>query len=638
MPTGAVIAGYTIERKLGAGGMGTVYLARHPSLPRSDALKVLSAEFSADPQFRARFRREADLAAGLDHPNVVRVYTRGETEDGRLWIAMQYVEGTDAGAVLDSGPMDPSRAVHIVAEVAKALDYAHSRNVLHRDIKPANFLLTGPVGPEERVLLADFGIARAADDATRLTATGSMVATVAYASPEAVEGRPLDHRSDLYSLGCALYRMLTDRTPFQGVGPMSAVMMAHVMRPPPRATEAAPWLPAGFDAVIATAMAKDPAARYQSAREFAVAAETALRGGRPPPPQPGVPGPAFGAPVPNWMTEATQTYPSGYYSGPQPRPGIPRRRRGLWVTLGVVAVVAAVVGAMLLIPRGEDRAPYAAQMFAHTYGATRLDQRPGAVAAVGPGDADAVLSLGVQPVALLAPGGTVPTWLRELIDGEPVLLDGADPAAIAAARADLVIDTGFGLDRQRYERLTAVAPTITRPNTSGLPFTPALQLSWIGGILGAGSRAGEVARDLGAEQAALRTEHPAFAGKTVTAFIFTSSGLSAALAESPAGSYLTSLGFTYNPKLPSRPDGASEAPIHPKTLFQYPSDVALILRTDPGAGDGGFGGLPVNFSAYGGTQLVIDNPDSVAALATAGPAATRYLNRTLVPEIQDRLG
>ncbi|MFA5707023.1 serine/threonine-protein kinase [Mycolicibacterium sp.] len=642
MPAGTVIAGYTIERKLGAGGMGTVYLARHPSLPRSDALKVLSAEFSADPQFRARFRREADLAAGLDHPNVVRVYTRGETEDGRLWMAMQYVEGTDAGAVLDAGPMDPARAVHIVAEVAKALDYAHSRKLLHRDIKPANFLLAGPVGPAERVLLADFGIARAADDATRLTATGSMVATVAYASPEAVEGRPLDHRSDLYSLGCALFRMLTDRTPFQGVGPMSAVMMAHVMRPPPRATEVAPWLPPGLDAVIATAMAKDPAARYQSARELAVAAQTALGGGQPRQPQPGAPAPAYGEPAPNWMTDATQTYPSGYYSGPHTRQGPPggrprSRRRGLWLTAGAVALVAVVVGAMLLIPRGEDRTPYPAQMFAHTFGATRLDQRPTAVAALGPGDADTALSLGVQPVALLAPGGTVPGWLRKLFDGEPTILEAADPAAIAAARADLIVDTGVDLDRRLYERLAAVAPTITRPHTSGAPFTPQLQLSWLGGILGEGTRAAEVSRDLGAEQSALRAENPGFADRSVTVFYFTASGLSAALAESPAGAYLTSLGFTYNSKLPGRPDGAPEIPLHPDALFGYPSDVAVIVRTDPAAGNGAFGGVPDPFSAYGGAQLIVDDPDAVAALAGAGPAATRYLNDTLVPQLRDRL-
>ena len=171
LTAGAMVGGYRIERELGAGGMGSVYLASHPTLPRYDALKVLSRELSRDPDFRTRFIREADVAASLDHPQIVAVYNRGETDDGQLWIAMQFVDGTDADAALREGTMTPARAVHIVTEVAKALDFAHSRNVVHRDVKPANFLLSGPAGPDERVLLGDFGIARALDD-VGLTATG----------------------------------------------------------------------------------------------------------------------------------------------------------------------------------------------------------------------------------------------------------------------------------------------------------------------------------------------------------------------------------------------------------------------------------------------------------------------------------
>ena len=137
---GSVIAGYRLERKLGEGGMGAVYLARNPDLPRYDAVKVLSAELSQSPEFRARFIREADLAARLTHPNVVAVYRRGETPDGQLWIAMQFIDGTDADAALRAHEMTAQRAVHVVTEVGRALDYAHGRNVVHRDIKPANFL------------------------------------------------------------------------------------------------------------------------------------------------------------------------------------------------------------------------------------------------------------------------------------------------------------------------------------------------------------------------------------------------------------------------------------------------------------------------------------------------------------------
>jgi serine/threonine-protein kinase len=268
-----VVAGYVIEAVLGAGGMGTVYKARNPALPRSDALKVLSEGLSRDDHFRARFLREADLAATLDHPNIVTVYTRGETADGQLWIAMQYVDGSDAEKETLAGRMTPLRAVHIVGEVAKALDYAHRRQLLHRDVKPANFLL-GPA--DERIFLADFGIARALDDAVHLTQTGMVVATIAYAAPESLAGYAVDGRADIYSLGCSLYNLLTQRSPFGGSGGIAATMAAHLNQPPPRATAVKPALPAAIDHVIARAMAKNPADRYQSARELAAAAAQAL--------------------------------------------------------------------------------------------------------------------------------------------------------------------------------------------------------------------------------------------------------------------------------------------------------------------------------------------------------------------------
>jgi serine/threonine-protein kinase len=269
-----VVAGYRIERVLGSGGMGSVYLAANPTLPRLDALKVLSAELSRDPDFRARFVREADVAAALDHPQIVSVYNRGET-DGQLWIAMQFVDGTDADDALRAGTMTAPRAVHIISEVAKALDFAHAHNVVHRDVKPANFLLSGPADANERVLLGDFGIARALDD-VGLTATGSVMATLAYAAPEVLSGMPFDGRADIYSLGCTLFRLLTGKTPFHGNNGPAAVMMAHLQHPPPHVTELKPFLPAAFDEVIAIAMAKDPGYRYQSAADLAYAAQAAL--------------------------------------------------------------------------------------------------------------------------------------------------------------------------------------------------------------------------------------------------------------------------------------------------------------------------------------------------------------------------
>lgn len=277
MSPGTIVGGYRIERVLGAGGMGTVYLGKHPSLPRMDAIKVLSTELSANDEFRGRFEREANLAAGLDHPNIVSVYNRGE-EDGQLWIAMQYVQGTDASAELarDRHAMTPLRALRIVTEVGRGLDYAHRRGLLHRDVKPANFLLSTSDGDdEERVLLTDFGVAKSTEDPGELTQTGSFVATIAYAPPEQLQGNPVDHHADIYSLGCAFYKLLTGQNPYPAMQP-AMVMMGHLYEPPPRPTALNPGLPEAIDQVFARVLAKNPAERFNTCREFTDAATSAL--------------------------------------------------------------------------------------------------------------------------------------------------------------------------------------------------------------------------------------------------------------------------------------------------------------------------------------------------------------------------
>ncbi|MEV0295276.1 protein kinase [Nocardia sp. NPDC050710] len=269
---GAVFAGYRIERVLGRGGMGTVYLAAHPRLPRLIALKLLSRDLYADEDVRLRFEREADVAARLDHPNIVSVLDRG-AEDGQLWISMQYVDGSDAAA-FGAAPPDPLRAARIIGQTAEALDYAHERGVLHRDVKPANILLTSGRGGD-RVLLSDFGIARLRDDQHQLTKTGEFLATLAYASPEQLSGRPVDHRADQYALGCTLYALLTGAAPFAATNP-GAVVAAHLSLPVPRASAAVPRLPEAIDAVIARSMAKNPDERFGSCSEFADTAYSAL--------------------------------------------------------------------------------------------------------------------------------------------------------------------------------------------------------------------------------------------------------------------------------------------------------------------------------------------------------------------------
>ncbi|MTE11578.1 serine/threonine-protein kinase [Nocardia aurantiaca] len=276
---GSIIRGYRIERVLGAGGMGTVYLAQHPELPRWDALKVLSPQFSQDAEYRARFEREANLAAALDHPNIVSIYNRGD-DNGQLWIAMQYVNGIDAAAAAERDPrsITPWRALHIVTEVGRGLDHAHRRGLLHRDVKPANFLLSMGDNGEERVLLTDFGVAKSTEDTNELTQAGGFVATIAYASPEQLSGDRLDHRADIYSLACSFFRLLTGQNPYPGTQP-AMVMMGHLSEAPPQVTAVDPTLPAAVDDVIAVAMAKNPAERFDTCHEFTSALKSALEYG-----------------------------------------------------------------------------------------------------------------------------------------------------------------------------------------------------------------------------------------------------------------------------------------------------------------------------------------------------------------------
>ncbi|APA96104.1 serine/threonine-protein kinase [Nocardia seriolae] len=269
---GEVFAGYEIERELGRGGMGSVYLARHPRLPRLIALKLLNREAFDDIEVRRRFEREGDVIARLDHPNIVPVYDRG-IDDEQPWIAMRYIDGPDA-AQLEAANLPPHQAIRIIAETARALDFAHRRGVLHRDVKPANILLER-VDAEERVFLADFGIARLRDDATKLTQTGSFTATLTYASPEQLSGQPLDPRSDQYSLACTLFRLLTGNVPFTAEHPVG-IIHGHLNQAPPPVSGLRPGLPQALDAVLARALAKYPEGRFDSCTEFANAALQAL--------------------------------------------------------------------------------------------------------------------------------------------------------------------------------------------------------------------------------------------------------------------------------------------------------------------------------------------------------------------------
>lgn len=282
---GQTFAGYTVVRKLGAGGMGQVYLAQHPRLPRRDALKLLASDVSADPSFRERFLREADLASTLWHPHIVGVHDRGEHE-GQLWISMDFVDGEDADGLLTSRfstGMPVELVAAIVIAVASALDYAHKQGLLHRDVKPANILITDVSDPtQRRILLTDFGIARTLDDNSGLTGTNMTIGTVAYASPEQLMGETLDGRADQYSLAATAYHLLTGGPPFGRSNP-AAVIGRHLNTEPPNLADAAPELiPLGSP--LAMAMAKDPNSRFATCSEFAQVFAAAASGRAPAPP------------------------------------------------------------------------------------------------------------------------------------------------------------------------------------------------------------------------------------------------------------------------------------------------------------------------------------------------------------------
>ncbi len=255
---------YEIHRRLARGGMAQVYLARDRSLDRPVAVKELVAEFATDPSFVERFRREAQAAANLSHPNVVGVYDWG-AQDGTYFIVMEYVDGPSLSRVLRSdGPFHPRRAAEIAAEVASGLGFAHSRGVVHRDVKPGNVLLTR----SGQSKVTDFGIARALSSSDEdLTQAGSVMGTATYFSPEQAQGLPVDPRSDLYSLGVVLYELVAGRPPFTGDSPL-AIAYKHVQDAPPPPSTIMSGLPEGLEAIIMKLLAKRPDDRYASAEDL----------------------------------------------------------------------------------------------------------------------------------------------------------------------------------------------------------------------------------------------------------------------------------------------------------------------------------------------------------------------------------
>jgi len=269
---GSLLAGYRVEDEIGRGGMAVVYRAYDDHLDRRVALKALAPELARDEVFRARFIQESRIAAATEHPNIIPVFSAGEA-DGVLYIAMRYVPGGDVRTLIDRvGPLPPARACALIAQAASALDAAHARGLVHRDVKPTNMLLE--ISPRtsrpDHLYLSDFGLAKPSEAATGLTATGQFFGTVDYVAPEQIQGEPLDGRTDQYALACTAFEMLSGSPPFRREN-MMAVISAQLSEPPPPLSARVPGLPAAADQVIARALAKSPADRYERCLDFAEA-------------------------------------------------------------------------------------------------------------------------------------------------------------------------------------------------------------------------------------------------------------------------------------------------------------------------------------------------------------------------------
>ena len=347
---GDEFAGYRIQRELGRGGMGIVYLAEQQSLHRRVALKLITPALGDDEQFRRRFESEAQHAASLEHPNVVPVYEAGSFQ-GHLFLAMRYIDGIDLGGRLRaSGHLEAPEAALITREIGSALDAAHRRGLIHRDVKPANILLDGE-GEELHAYLSDFGLTKDLQGAS-LTGTGQWVGTMDYVAPEQLEGHNVDARTDVYSLACVLYEMLAGQPPYQGID--AHKMWAHMHDPPPSLGAFDAALAARFDPVIARGMAKRKQDRYPSAGDLGRAAQATASGAAVTAPERSVASGAAATGLRETALAETPAEPAERAAPPSAEDAtrvIPPRRGVRWLPIaaGLVAVaaVAAVVAVVL---------------------------------------------------------------------------------------------------------------------------------------------------------------------------------------------------------------------------------------------------------------------------------------------------
>jgi YVTN family beta-propeller protein len=385
---GTRLAGYRIQALLGRGGMGVVYLAEQDRPRRLVALKLLLAPAAGGEAFRERFLRESELAAAIDHPNVLPVYDAGET-DGALWIAMRHVDGIDLAALLArDGPLEPGQALAIAGQVAGALDAAHGRGLVHRDVKPGNILLAMNGGAVAHAYLADFGLTKRVGGARGLTVSGQVLGTIDYVAPEQIEGGLVDGRADQYSLGCVLFECLTGAVPFRRDSEL-AVLWAHVHDPPPELREYRPDLPAALDDAVGRALAKAPADRYLSCGALVTTAQAALAGAAP--------------------SRTRRRAGRG-----RRRPWLTRRSSlVLTVTAGVLSAVLLAAAVLLARDGGAPAVPTTLAALPAANHAVRID--PATWETV------ASVAVGTDPAAVAGGGGLV--WVANRRDGTVTVVD-----------------------------------------------------------------------------------------------------------------------------------------------------------------------------------------------------------------------
>jgi Protein kinase domain len=469
---GSDFLGYRIEELVGRGGMGVVYRAYDLRLKRTVALKLVTPELAIDERFTERFARETELTMALEHPNVVPIHDAGDA-DGRLYLAMRLVEGTDLRALLATeGALEPARALAICGQVANALDAAHRKGLVHRDVKPSNVLLD----VNEHVYLADFGLTRRLEEQGLQAGEGRSVGTPAYLAPEQIEGRPVDGRADVYSLGCVLFECLTGSVPYHRASRLAAAW-AHLEEEPPSARELGSELPAAIDAVIQRALAKDPDHRYPTCGALIGAAGEAL--------------------------------------GLRQRPLV-RRRTGLLVVAVTIAVALAAALAVALVVR-EDGAKTVPIVRENSL--VRIDPATNAISAV--------TDVGLGPMAAAVGGSSV--WVYNHLEGTVSEIDAGTndvrhTTGISAWPVDLGLLTGpvlgadeggawiVGVDDKGRSLLTRVPPGGGGARAYALDREPRAVAVGKGAVwvLGAGKRDFQVLRvDPATGEVTARTRFPA---------------------------------------------------------------------------------------------------------------------------------